>query len=170
MGSFGVCGVSQGTQQVQSCPFWSPCGAARASWDLQSPAGWVGQANAGLVPSKAATPHYKIPHDLTHNHTHRARARARTHTHKRIICYWFVMVVNFFVFFSLFTLQKERAGSCRTDKRTNITKILQFVKISSALSVFMNERTRLSGKGGGARSQLVLWNSLIFSPFPTNAE
>lgn len=71
-------------------------------------------------------------------HTH----KAHTHTHT---CIHRDTVVVVWIFFSLFTLQKGRARSCRTDRRTNITKILQFVKSSSPLSASV---TRGRGRPG----------------------
>lgn len=60
-----------------------------------------------------------------------------------------------------------------TQELTNVIKIVQFLKISSTLSAFMNrggDRAAWKGPGNSTKCQRGLWNSLTFFPFPTKAE
>lgn len=78
-----------------------------------------------------------ILHDLTHNRTQ--ITHTRTHTQRDI----FLVVVAgwfFFVFFFSYSHYKRKGkGPVELmQEPTNATKIVQFVKISSTLSAFMN--------------------------------
>lgn len=85
---------------------------------------------------------------LTHNRTQ--IAHACTHIQRDILLLLLVVVVGFvffvfflflflFCFFSYSHYKREGQGPVELTKElTNITKILQFVNISSTLSAFMN--------------------------------
>lgn len=84
--------------------------------------------------------------------------------YKGIFWWWW----TFFCLLSSYSHYKRKGqGSAELMKElTDTTKILQFVKISSTLSAFMNGGGRGPGWVGRAREwggKLVLWNSLIFS-------
>lgn len=102
---------------------------------------------------------------IEHTTTHKSRC---AHAQRETLLP--VVLAFFFVFFFLFTLQKERVRSCRTDKElTTITKILQFVNISSTLAAVMNRRRRRPGGRDESREgcQLGLWKSCFcFCPSP----
>lgn len=119
---------------------------------------------------------------LTHNRTQ--IAHACTHIQRDILLlllvvvvgFVFVFVYSFFVFFfPIHITKREGQGPVELTKElTNITKILQFVNISSTLSAFMNRggEPGFAGRvGESERCQLGLWNRVFFfSPFPTKVE
>lgn len=118
-----------------------------------------------------------VLHDATHNRTQKTHTRARTRTKG-----YFGgggggggFFLSFF-FFSYSHYKRKGQGPIELTKElTNITKILQFVNISSTLSAFMDRAGDPGCVGtvgaGSERCQLGLWNSLIFFfSFPTKVE
>lgn len=108
--------------------------------------------------------------DLTHNHTQ--IAHVRTHIQREILVV-VVVVVGFFFFVFFFSYshdKREGQGPVELTKElTNITKILQFVNISSTLSAFMNrggDPGFVGRVGESERCQLGLWNR-FFCLFPS---
>lgn len=110
--------------------------------------------------------------DLTHNHTQ--IAHVRTHIQRDILAAVVVVVVVgifFFVFFFSYShYKREGQGPVELTKElTNITKILQFVNISSTLSAFINrggDPGFVGRVGESERCQLGLWNR-FFCLFPS---
>lgn len=140
------------------------------------PAGLPGDGGGRRVPTRYPPVLHQqttILPDLTHNRTQTAHARTHTQRDILVVVVGFFFFLSFFVFFFLFTLQKERASSVELMKElTNITKILQLVKISSTLSFYeQGGDPGCRGRRESERCQLGLRNSLIFFfPFPTKAE
>ena len=91
---------------------------------------------------------------------HATAHKKHTHAHACTKGHLVVVVVNFFVFFFFFPIHITKGkgqGLVELMKElTNITKILQFVNISSTLSAFMNRGGdpgcvgRVGGEGEGS--------------------
>lgn len=117
-----------------------------------------------------------ILHDLTYNHIQ--IAHVHTHIPRDILLvaavgFFFVVFLFFLFFFSYSHYKRKGQGPVELTKGlTNITKILQFVNISSTLSAFMNGGGNPSCVGrvrGSERCRLGLWNRFFFS-FPIRVE
>lgn len=108
-----------------------------------------------------------------HTTTHKKHTRAHTHTEGYFggggggFFFFFV----FFLSYSHYKRKKGQGPVELTKELTNITKILQFVNISSTLSAFMNRAGDpgcVGRVGASERCQLRLWNSFFFFfSFPT---
>lgn len=102
-----------------------------------------------------------------HTTTHKKHTRAHTHTEGYFggggggFFFFFV----FFLSYSHYKRKKGQGPVELTKELTNITKILQFVNISSTLSAFMNRAGDpgcVGRVGASERCQLRLWNSFFF--------
>lgn len=130
----------------------------------RTPWGRRGQTGADSVPSSAAPADNNTARLNTQPHTNSTRADTHTEGHLGGGGSRLFFFLSFFFFFFLFTLQKERASSVELMKElTNITKILQLVKISSTLSFYeQGGDPGCRGRRESERCQLGLRNSLIF--------
>lgn len=115
---------------------------------------------------------------MQHTTAHKKHTHAHAHGQRDILVV-VVAVADFFCLFFFFSYshykRKGQGPIELTKELTNITKILQFVNISSTLSAFMDRAGDPGCVGtvgaGSERCQLGLWNSLIFFfSFPTKVE